>query len=245
MKRKYSDRGVVIYVWDVCKSAGTLLVLAAYDLIMSDRAELGPLDVQVSQRDEIASRQSGLVPEQALRTLQEQSFEAFRNNLLEIRRLSRYQITTRTAAEIASSLTVGLYAGLHSQLDPLLLGEVYRSMKVAEEYGERIETANVVRGTVDELVSGYPSHSFVIDRDEARNLFVDVDPPIDELLSLPEAIRLTFMEFRYSNEPFVKNLTTYCRSLVKNDDDDVTESTAVHESRDGTLVPTHEQDSAA
>ena len=36
-----------------CKSAGTLLLIGATSLIISDRGELGPLDVQLSKPDEI------------------------------------------------------------------------------------------------------------------------------------------------------------------------------------------------
>src|SRR5437868_3425052 len=36
-----------------CKSAGTLVCIGASELILGDRSELGPLDIQVRKRDEL------------------------------------------------------------------------------------------------------------------------------------------------------------------------------------------------
>ena len=52
-----------------CKSAGTLLALGANELIMNPIAELGPLDVQLVQRNEIDRTRSGLVVRTACRAL--------------------------------------------------------------------------------------------------------------------------------------------------------------------------------
>ena len=52
---------------------------------MGDRGELGPLDVQLEEPDEIGASQSGLVTTQALASLKEESFDVFETNFLETR----------------------------------------------------------------------------------------------------------------------------------------------------------------
>src|SRR5947199_328989 len=49
---------VIIYVSSECASAGTLITLAADKLLLSDHAELGPLDVQIRKPDEVGERTS-------------------------------------------------------------------------------------------------------------------------------------------------------------------------------------------
>ena len=45
---KIAERGqFLIYVHDMCASAGTLLALGATKIIMSQQAQLGPIDVQL------------------------------------------------------------------------------------------------------------------------------------------------------------------------------------------------------
>ena len=52
-------------------------------------------------------------------------------------------------------------------------------MRVAMEYGNRLNRGNLKEGALARLISGYPSHGFIIDRDEAATLFErvrDVNP---------------------------------------------------------------------
>ena len=44
--------GFTVFIPGRCKSAGTLLALGAREIVMGDRGELGPLDIQVSEKDE-------------------------------------------------------------------------------------------------------------------------------------------------------------------------------------------------
>ena len=172
---KYSQGKVILIVNSMCKSAGTLSAVGAHTIAMSDRGELGPLDVQIGERDEVFSYQSGLVAIQALVILQQRSFEYFEDAFLNLTTRSRGRITTRTAAEIASSLTGSLFGNIYSQLDPMRLGENYRHMLVAESYANRLAEATGVNGSaLHKLLTEYPSHEFVIDRTEARGLFPDV-----------------------------------------------------------------------
>ena len=56
------DNRFTVFLPGVCKSAGTILTLGADAVIMSDMAELGPIDVQLRKPDEVGERTSGLTP---------------------------------------------------------------------------------------------------------------------------------------------------------------------------------------
>ena len=175
LQHKYSNGKVILVVDSMCKSAGTLIAVGAHTIAMSERGELGPLDVQVRQRDEVFGVQSSLVAVQALGTLQEQSFSYFEAGFMRLTARSGGRITTRTAAELASSLAGSLFGHIYAQLDPMRLGENYRQMLVSREYATRLARASNIRpDSVDRLITTYPSHGFVIDRMEAKTLFPDV-----------------------------------------------------------------------
>ena len=82
------------------------------------------------------------------------------------------------AGELASQLACGVVEPLYAQIDPNRIGEMQRAIQIAHEYGTRLDGhgSNLKEGALDALVAGYPSHSFVIDRKEARNLFKSVQP---------------------------------------------------------------------
>lgn len=80
-------------------------------------------------------------------------------------------ISTKTASEIALKLTNSIIEPIASQIDPLLLGRVERSMRVAEAYSQRL---NPNFRHIKKLVGEYPSHEFVIDVEEAEKLFNSV-----------------------------------------------------------------------
>lgn len=180
----------VAFVPGYCKSAGTLLVLGAHELVMSPHAELGPLDIQVSREDEVGEQSSVLTPTDALRVLQSQAIGAAVSSFRELRFKSK--LPTKLAAEIASNLVGSLYSQIFAQIDPMRLGELERATRIAAEYGKRlIKTGqNATERSLLELVGGYPSHGFCIDIDEARNLFEKVTDatPLELELSVRDPI---------------------------------------------------------
>lgn len=166
----------IVFVPGICKSAGTLCVLGANEIVMCDEGELGPLDVQLYKKDEIGELSSGLVLGEALSVTQSQAFSMFEKYMLDIKRNSSGQISFKMAAEIAGQLVVGLFEPVYRQVDPMLIGEVQRSMTVAEDYGRRLQvrSRNFTEEALLLLIQSYPSHSFVIDRREATQLFRNV-----------------------------------------------------------------------
>ncbi|HEV8038141.1 MAG TPA: hypothetical protein VGP62_04700, partial [Bryobacteraceae bacterium] len=162
-----------VCVSGVCKSAGTLLLLGANELAFSEHGEIGPLDIQMAKKDDLWESESGLTVITALAALSENAQDAFDHFLLSLTARSGGRITVRTASEIAAKLTQALYAPIAEQIDPIHMGEVKRSMAIAKQYGERLlkksELCDAERLNI--LISGYPSHSFVIDREEAKDMF--------------------------------------------------------------------------
>jgi hypothetical protein len=184
--RAYGNDGeFFLLISGPCKSAGTLLAIGATKLIMTDNAQLGPLDVQFDKPDALGEIMSGLTPCQSLEFLREKAFECFEYCLLELQGRSKLQITTRTASDIAAKLATGLFDPVYAHLDPMQLGEYHRNMMIALEYGKRLNRGNMMSDeALRQLTHGYPSHGFIIDREEASGLFKNVEEPTAEQLKM-------------------------------------------------------------
>lgn len=158
------------------KSAATIILMGAHDLVISDDGELGPVDVQLSKKDALAEYESGLTILSALTALQEKAYLAWEHFFLAMESKSEGSITLKTAAHAASELTTGLFSPVYQQIDPLQLGEAARAMAIGNEYGKRLNrtSRNLRPNALDRLVSQYPDHGFVIDRAEAEILFYRV-----------------------------------------------------------------------
>ena len=177
LQSKYNK--FIFYASGWCKSAGTLIALGANEIIFSDHGELGPLDVQLNKKDDLFSSQSGYTVMDALTALQDKAFLSFEKTFLEIQNRSQGSITVKTAGEIATNLASGLFSSLFSQVDPLYVAESARALTIARNYGRRLsaDSKNWTEDTLDTLLSGYPSHGFVIDRQEAEKLFRNIREP--------------------------------------------------------------------
>ena len=190
----YSQITIVVAGW--CKSAGTLLCIAGGELIVADSGELGPLDIQIAKSDELGERSSGLTVEAAFEKLQAQSFELFYRNLSDIKTKIGGRITFRTAADIASQMVIGQTSDIFAKFDPVSIGEDHRANLVAEEYAVRLNLkaknlrVDARSDGLDMLLRGYPSHSFVIDREEARRLFRNVQAPTGQISELVDLLGL-------------------------------------------------------
>jgi hypothetical protein len=202
-----------------CKSAGTLLVLGANQVVMTAHAELGPLDVQIGKKDELFQLDSGLTVLDALTELEGKAFELFEKAMIRIKVKSEGAVTFKTATHIATELAKGVIAPIMAQIDPMHVGEVSRALKIGKEYGARLsfKSENLLDGSLDALVEGYPSHGFVIDRSEASDLFIhvrDVEPLEAELIKLQpvrSAVRMP------SNDDPIVSFLSEQRKEVAND----------------------------
>jgi hypothetical protein len=177
-----------------CKSAGTIIAIGAHELMMSDAAELGPIDVQMSKRDELEEWQSGLTLTSAIRALHEHSFAAFEHFFLTTMQRSSKRVTFKTATDIAAKLTAGLFGPVFQHIDPMMVGESFRATSIALHYGVRLDAhSNNLNGedALDALISKYPTHGFVIDRSEAEVLFRNVTKPEGEYKKFIRALKAT------------------------------------------------------
>lgn len=189
-------------VFGLCKSAGTLLCVGANRIYATDDVDFGPIDVQLRKPDEVGERTSGLTPLQALDVLQIRSLGLFKAHFRQLRFDEDLAFSTKVAAEIATNLSVGLMRELYEQVDPIRLAEVERSLRIAGEYGERLRTPNVKEGGLERLLGQYPSHSFVIDKIEARKIFEEVvDPPAD-LAQVVQLLRDVADRYLWADSPF-------------------------------------------
>lgn len=164
-----------LYIYGYCKSAGTLIAIGSDEIVMSDYAEFGPLDVQLAEKDEMIKLSSGLNVDEAIRTLKEEALDFFRSAVLEL--VAGANISTKTATEVATNLAIGFISPLVSQIDPIRVGEIHRATKIALAYGERLIEKRGNIGSdkqLAHLVQGYPDHGFVIDFQEAKHIFKNV-----------------------------------------------------------------------
>ena len=189
LQTKYTN--FALCVPSICKSAGTLVATGAHQLVVSDEGELGPLDVQMQKRDELIAMQSGLTVLDTLETLQARALSACEDFFLALNWKSDGDISLKTAMDVATAMTTGLFTPLYSQVDPLLVGEAGRAMSIGSAYGQRLLRygKNILPAELQKLITGYPYHGFVIDREEASELFRTVRQPSEK-----ESRLLEFLE---------------------------------------------------
>jgi hypothetical protein len=165
------------------KSAATVVLMGAHELVILDDGEMGPVDVQLSKKDALLEYESGLTVLSAMTALHEKAYLAWEHFFLEMEDRGQGSITLKTAAHVAAELATGLFAPVYQQIDPLQLGEAVRAMSIGNEYGKRLNkvSKNLRPRALERLVSEYPDHGFVIDRAEAESLFYHVrDATADE-----------------------------------------------------------------
>jgi len=188
LQRSYTKFWIFVPGW--CKSAGTLIASGAHEIYMSDGAELGPLDIQLSKKDEVWTGRSGLVVDAAVRALEDVGERMFFHYLYEIKDQSS-SVTYKTAAGIASDLVGRLLGPVFGQIDPAEVGENSRTMNITKEYATRLDRhAKNFKSKewLSYLVESYPDHSFTIDRAEASEIFVNVKAPSLEMENLEQIL---------------------------------------------------------
>jgi hypothetical protein len=159
---------------------------------MGDFGELGPLDIQMRKTDELWETSSGLNVSAALTQIENRVCESFSRFFIDMK--GRFQLSTKTASEIATKLSEGIYEGIAEQIDPIQLGEANRSIGIAQHYGESLnrKSKNLKDGALARLIATYPSHSYVIDCEEASSLFNNVRTPTDKEANLFKILDVLF-----------------------------------------------------
>lgn len=175
-----------------CKSAGTLIAVGAHSIAFAPYGELGPIDIQSYKTDHLAERQSGLTITESLQHLTTSAIRTHAETFSAMMRETGMVISFKTAAQAASELVSGIFTPIFSQIDPMEVGEKARSMRIASDYGRRLNARsdNLKDNALKNLTETYPSHSFVIDIQEARGLFKDIRPLSENEQKLVETLGL-------------------------------------------------------
>lgn len=195
-----------------CKSAGTLVCIGAQNIIMFDKGELGPLDVQFQKKDELFQQSSGLDILRGMTYLKNDALATFNSYLVDINASSG--LSTKVASEIVVNLVRGIYEPMYAQIDPVRLGEMNAALQIAHEYGTRLheKSKSLKTGALSKLINNYPTHGFVIDRAEARTLFERVVSPEPEVKALYSFVTNVLWRGGQQREPYVLDLTSTLES---------------------------------
>jgi hypothetical protein len=166
----------VLLVSGMCKSAGTLLAIGASELAFMPYGELGPLDVQMAKTDQIAGLESGLNISEAFLTLEKRARDTYSNMIVDIVNSSGGVVSFQTASHAATEIIGAMYGPIFSRIDPEEVGSRSRAMRIGEDYGKRLDLkwSNLKPNALEMLSRSYPSHGFVIDKNEAANIFQNV-----------------------------------------------------------------------
>jgi hypothetical protein len=200
LRRRFAH--LTAYVPFQAKSAATLLCLAADELVLGDLGELGPLDTQYEekQKADFPVNTSHLVPGAALRGLQHEVAELY--DTLVTRIVKTSGLRPFEAGSKAAELIGGLYAPLLGQVDPTRLADSARGLGVAMAYAERVLQryrpalyAEQGETLLRRLIQEYPTHGFVLDREELQDLGVPNRPPDATEAPLLDQLALALLEF--------------------------------------------------
>ncbi len=160
---------LTVIVPQYAKSAGTLLALGASDLILGPEAELGPLDVQMFDMER-ESYGSALDAVQSLERLNAFAMTAVDQTMLLL--LRRTGKRTDVILPQVLSYVSHFLQPLLQKIDTLDYTKKSRELKVAEEYAVRLMRPNYpwtdAKRIARQLVERYPTHGFVIDKEEAE-----------------------------------------------------------------------------
>lgn len=165
------------------KSAATLLVLGG-QMLMAEDAELGPLDAQVWD-PEREDQLSALNEVQALERLHLQALDEIDQMvpLLANRTGKKYATIMPMVLEFVATMKHPLL----EKIDTVHYTQQARILKEAEDYAVRLlnhsglYTDEQARQIADRLVSQYPDHSFVIDREETKEFLRLMESPSVEV----------------------------------------------------------------
>ena len=163
------------------KSAATLLCLGADKIFVDELAQLGPLDTQIYEEKSGGKGEftSALNPFKTLEQLQKFSLETLDIAVATIVRGSGMSLDE--CLKHAIDFVRGTTRPLFKQLDPEKLGEYSRALAVGSEYGGRLlrrftswddkKRAEIL----EKLVHGYPSHEYIIDYYELKEMGFNVN----------------------------------------------------------------------
>jgi len=159
----------------LAKSAATLLSLAGDRIYMGELADLGPIDVQITDELERGKRPFSPLDEfKSMEFLREYATEFLDYFAFA---LSERGMSVKQSLHEAIPAVSSMMQPLYSHIDPSKVGSYRRSLAEAEDYAKRLLKQNknpYAEELVQQLVWKYPVHDFVIDYGEAKNIGLPV-----------------------------------------------------------------------
>jgi hypothetical protein len=181
---------------EIASSGATLICLGSSNIVMSEIAQLGPLDPQVAskKREKFFSteRQSPLEAFEALRYLREFAVASL-DALMEV--LTGKGIAPQKALETAVAIASDLVKPVLEKIDPYDLGAFALDNKLAVTYCQEVSRpADSNKKTqrkafYKSVVEDYPAHEYAIDLLEAQALNMSVSEAPAELEDLFDSFR--------------------------------------------------------
>ncbi|MHB1502276.1 MAG: SDH family Clp fold serine proteinase [Candidatus Dormibacteria bacterium] len=162
-----------VVVPDYAKSAATLLTLAADEIFMAPAAELGPLDAQIPREGGLVTVISALDIARSLEDLAQTALDLAIGggaHALHITRLTRAETLS-----MMLDFSAKFMEPIVRQMDPALIHWSSTLLDVSVSYAERLlalrspQAKPALARLPRLLVENYPTHGFVISRDEARD----------------------------------------------------------------------------
>jgi hypothetical protein len=164
--------GFHVVIPSLAKSAATLLSLGADSIMLGADAELGPIDAQFEDYDNEETQVSALDTVQAVDQLEETACKVGVTMLRYLARETRKKknLLLPHALHFAAEITKPLF----DKIDAVRYCRQYRFLTEAQEYATRLLRKNfppdVASDFARHLVQNYPTHDFVIDDVEARQI---------------------------------------------------------------------------
>lgn len=163
------------------KSAATLLVLGADEVVLGENGELGPLDAQIWDPDK-ETRQSGLDETQSLDVLQDWALRTF-DQLMYIL-VGRTDKKVETVTPHALRWVMEMMRPLLERVDIVHYTQMSRVLSEAEQYAVELLSRRFpvekAKDIASNLVTNYPEHGFVIDTEKAETIGLRPRHPTEE-----------------------------------------------------------------
>jgi hypothetical protein len=162
--------GFTAVVPRIATSAATLFCLGADSILLGEEAELGPLDTQFFDSDVEEDWVSALDEVQAVEALEQSATEAaFKVMVYLAERTGKsFNVLMAPALHFAAEITKPLF----DKIDAVRYTRQSRMLQEAQDYAERLLrgkfSESQAKAIARDLVRNYPTHGFVIDREEAQ-----------------------------------------------------------------------------
>jgi hypothetical protein len=149
--------------------------------------ELGPLDLTTRRQVSPGDGARGLANVRELDGMRAEADRSLEQQVSGFRTRLALGLMPHTAINHGSPLAAEPMGP--AQIDPFAVAEVELAIATATLYAQRLGADHLKEGALDRLLTGYPSHDFVIDREEASDLLHTVRAPTPE-----EGLFLTYLE---------------------------------------------------